>query len=388
MTRKAPMHAGLSAIAGLILLTATFAHAKAAGQDPKEPIRIGFSAVMSGPVALIGQESKEGAELRVQEINQAGGVLGRPLKLYFADHACDPAQGVPAASSLISNDNVSALIGTGCSSVTLATMPVIKRSKVVQLEYLATNPKITSQAGVGGNPWEFRLNIDDAIMVQALSDYIADQVKSVVIVAQNDDYGRSAAAAFADYLKPKGVQVLDTEFAANGTVDYRPTITHFKSLHPQGMVVILDAPNAAPLALQCQELGFKPRIFGRGTVVTPAFQSLVKNSQIWNGAVEINRWASNPKSEKFQQAYTKAYGRPPELNAAMAYYAVDVLAAAIQQAGSDDRTAICDALAKLDLKIPGLGEVKFDQHDQAHPDMFLVQWHDGKITLLTRRPTE
>src|SRR6185312_7132987 len=178
MTEETSKSRRQTAVAALALLAALCTPPAQAADAPKDPVRIGFSTVMSGPVALIGQESKEGAQLRVDEINQAGGVLGRPLKLYFADHACDPAQGVPADSSLISNDNVSAIIGTGCSSVTLATMPIIQRGKVVQLEYLATTPKITSQAGTGGNPWEFRLNIDDAIMVRTLSGYVADQAKS------------------------------------------------------------------------------------------------------------------------------------------------------------------------------------------------------------------
>lgn len=190
-----------------------------------EPIKIGVSSVLSGPVSLIGQQTREGAQLKVNEINAAGGLLGREVKLSFADNACDPAQGMTAAANLTTSENVAAIIGTSCSSVTLATMPIIQRSSVVQLEYLATNPRIAQGSGVGGNKWQFRLNIDDGIMVTELSTYISSEVKSVAVVAQNDDYGRGAAKAFSDNLSGKGVSIVSTDYTAIGTVDYRPLIT-------------------------------------------------------------------------------------------------------------------------------------------------------------------
>jgi branched-chain amino acid transport system substrate-binding protein len=375
----------LAMLLGVLLVAAVPGAKSGAGA---KPVRLGVSTILSGPLSLLGQETKEGAQLAAEQINARGGVLGRPISLSFADNACDPAQGINAVGSLVYQNKVAAFVGSGCSSVTLAVMPVIDRAKVVQLEYIATNPKITQLAGVGGNKWQFRLNIDDGIMAKALSDYIAEQVKSVAIIARNDDYGRGAAAAFRDSLTPKGVRVTNVEYAASGTVDYRAILTKIKGANPEGLIIIDDAPDAAPIALQYTELGMTQKIYGRGTVVTPQFQALVHNPKIWDGAVEINRWAPNPGSKDFEVAYEKSYGRAPELTAAMAYYAIHVLAAAVKLAGSDDRAGIRDALERLSLNFPGLGPVKFDAHHQAHPDMFLVQWQNGKIVTLTRRPTQ
>src|SRR6516225_10130187 len=97
---------------GILLLLAAMAVAGGSKGFAQESIGIGISSQMSGDLSLIGQQSKEGAQLRVDQINQAGGVLGRKLQLYFADNACDPAQGINAASSLISNSAVTAMIGT------------------------------------------------------------------------------------------------------------------------------------------------------------------------------------------------------------------------------------------------------------------------------------
>jgi branched-chain amino acid transport system substrate-binding protein len=355
---------------------------------PADPIRLGVSTILSGPLSLLGQQTKEGAQLAANEINAAGGIAGRNIELAFADNACDPAQGINAAASLVSRDNVAAFVGSGCSSVALAVMATLPRHRIVQLEYIATNPKITEQAGAGGNLWQFRLNIDDAIMAKALSEYMAGQVKSVAVIARNDDYGRGAAAVFKSLLESKGVKVTSTDFATTGTVDYRPILTKIKADGPDGLLIIYDAPDAGPIALQHTELGMSQKVYGRGTVVTPQFQAIVKDPKIWNGAVEVNRWAPNEGSKEFSDAYFKAYGYPPELTAAMAYYAVRVLAEGVKAAGSDDRAAIRDALEKVDIKFPGLGPVKFDDHHQAHPDMFIVQWQDGKVVTLERRPTQ
>ena len=367
-----------------ILMTVGFAMPAANAQ---EPVLLGVSTILSGPLSLLGQQSREGADLAAKEINAAGGVLGRNIEIRVADNACDPAQGINAVSNLVS-EGVAAFIGSGCSSVTLGAMPIIDRENIVQLEYLGTNPNITKQAGVGGNQWQFRLNIDDEIMAKALSGLIADDgAKTVAIIARNDDYGRGAAAAFADELGSLGVEVISSDFLVTGTVDYRPTLTKIKGDNPDALLVIYDAPDAAPMAMQYTELGMTQKIYGRGTVVTPQFQALVKDPAIWNGAVEVNRWAANEGGAAFQEAYEEAYGYPPELNAALAYYGIHVLAEAVKAANSDDRTAVRDALTTIDLNFAGVGPVKFDDHHQAHPDMFVIQWDNGEIKTLGRRPT-
>jgi branched-chain amino acid transport system substrate-binding protein len=86
-------------------------------------------------------------------------------------------------------------------------------------------------------------------------------------------------------------------------------------------------------------------------------------------------------------AYKAMWGREPRATAAMPYYGIYVIAEAIKIAGSDDRAAIRDALTKVDMQIPEIGPVKFDDHNQAHPDLFINQWKDGTIIALQRSPS-
>ncbi len=372
----------------------TTAPTAASGQPTKaaaptgKPILVGISTALSGSLSSLGQDYQEGTKLAVSEINAAGGILGRPLELRFADNACDPATGINAASKLIDVDQVSIMIDGTCSSVALAVMPVVQKAGMVEFVAGPTSPKITDGAGVGGNPWIYRLNINDDIMAKAFNPVIAKEVKTVAIVGRNDDFGRSAADIFQKGLQALGVKVLSADFVTTGTTDYRPLITKLKAEAPEGLIVIQDAPDAGPFAVQSAEMGWTNyKVYARGTVVSPEFQQLTKNPAIWNGAQSVGRWAPITGS-KFAAAYKAMWGRDPRETAAMPYFGVYVIAEAIKIAGSDDRKGIRDALEKVNMTIPEIGPVKFDDHHQAHPDMFMNSWKDGNITPLSRVPSQ
>lgn len=377
----------LGLMAGALALAACGGStSNSASSPPKSPIIIGVSTSVSGSNALLGQETAEGIKLAAKEINAKGGVNGQKIQIDVGDNACDPATGINAVGKLIDQDNVSVIIGSTCSSVTLAVMPIMQRSKVVQLSVGSTNPKITEQAGVGGNQWQYRLNIDDSIMAATLTKVIAREVKSVVVIASTDDYGRGAATAIVGDFKPLGTRVLGTEYYAFGQADFRPMLTKIKSEAPEGIVVIANAAEAGPMALQAQEVGLtNVKVYGRGTVVTPDFQKLVKDPAIWDGAREVNRWA--PENSKFESAYKAEYGRDATVIAAIPYYAVYVLAQAIKQGNSADRASIQKELAKVNMCIPELGPVQFDDHHQAHTDVFITQWDKGVVKTISREPS-
>ena len=352
----------------------------------KEPIRIGISGQFSGPQTIQGDQTKQAAVMAEEEINAAGGVLGRPIKIYYEDNGCDPALGAPSVSRLIDVDKVAVILGDFCSGVTLTTMPIIESAGIVQLEVNATNPKITSQAGVGGNIWQFRLNIDDSIMAAYFSKAIAKEVKSIVIATSNDEFGRGAADAFSTNLAPLGVEILSIEYFTYGQADYRPIITKIRSENPEGILAIADFPDAAILATQMKEVGLTNlKIYGRGTVVSNSFVDLVKDPTIWDGAKEVNRWA--PQGSDLEKRYEARWGMPLEIPGIFPYYAIYVVVEAIKIAGTDDRAAIREALTKVSMNIPELGPVSFDDHNQAHPDMFITQLQHGTVVTLERLST-
>ena len=115
----------------LTLLLAAMLGAATAGQAAAyaaDPVRIGITTILSGPTADRGQSEQYGAQIALDRINEAGGVLGRPVEAFYADNACKPAIGVPATERLVQQEHVPVIIGALCTPVTHAIMPVLQQA--------------------------------------------------------------------------------------------------------------------------------------------------------------------------------------------------------------------------------------------------------------------
>jgi branched-chain amino acid transport system substrate-binding protein len=351
-------------------------------------IKVGLSAPLSGPVAWMGEDYTHGATLATEIINKKGGVLGKQIKLFTADDACSPAQAAGSYRKLIDFDAVDVIIGAGCSGPTLAAMPIVEKAEIANLTPASTNPDITRRAGVGGNRWQFRLNVDDSLMARHFAKYIGEQAKSVTLLAANNDFGRGAVAAYKEEFGKVGVRFAGEEYFEQGQADFRPTLTRIKGQNPEAILLVMEGKDAAVFIRQFQEVGMKQKIFARGSVVTAEFiEALGKDVQFGEGIQEATLWAIGQDSE-LDNAYKVRWGTPPKAHGAMAYYAMLAMAQAIQNSGKTNRAGIRDALQALKVELPGLGSIDFDDHNQAHPNVVITQLKEGKVTLLKKIPTK
>ena len=353
-----------------------------------EPIKIGACVPLSGPIGFYGHDQKTGFEMALEEINAAGGVLGRPIKIVYSDNQCNPTEGVSAARKLIDLDKVKAILGCVCSSVTLAVMPVIEEAKIPMLTIASTNPKITQMAGVGGNIWEFRLNVDDSIMAKTLGKVISEQAKKVVIYAANNDWGRGAVGAFSESFKTHGVTVQSAEYFEQGQSDFRPSLTKVKGMNPDALLFIMESRDASVLVRQMEEIGFRPSLFARGSVVSMQFGESIKDDcTLGDGIMEasIISFGVNPEYDK---KYKKKYGVDSPSSAGLAYTGVYAMAKAIELGGKAEPEAIREGLKKMDYFHKNMGPIRFDDHNQAHTWMMIKIMKDCKVELLKVVETE
>ena len=280
------------------------------------------------------------------------------------------------------------MIGSGCSSVTLAVMPLLQQGEVPSLDVTATNPQITEGSGVGGNPWKFRLNLNDALMAQIFAErVIGKEVKSLAIFAVQTDYGRGAVEAFKNDLP--GVSIVAEEYFPLGQADFRALVTKVKDLNPEGLLIIGDYPEASQIITQAHEVGLDNiKLYGRGTVVTPEMLALLQDPCWAEGAKEANFWAPNPDAQDLADRYKAKFGDELTRTAGMGYYGAETLFAAMENAnGPITRQSIRDALETVDLDLPGLGHIDFDDHHQAHYPMYINGVQDCKIVILETVPT-
>jgi branched-chain amino acid transport system substrate-binding protein len=271
-------------------------------------------------------------------------------------------------------------------------MPIVKEIGIPQVTESCSNPKIRELSGKGGNEWQFRVNIDDVIMANTFSKYIGQHVKAVSLIAQNDDFGRGAAAAYEAAFKKYGVKLASTEFFDRGQADYRPLLTRIKRTNPDAVLLIMLASDGSVFLRQFRELGLKQRIYARGSIATVEFLDLVKdNPSIGDGTIEASYWtaALDPEWEK---KWLERWKTPVRIHGSLAaltfkYAVVPAIELAIRKHGKADRKSIRDALEQIDVKDSPVGPIKFDDHHQAWINMILLEMKGGQLKILEKIPT-
>jgi branched-chain amino acid transport system substrate-binding protein len=353
------------------------------------PIKVGFSSAMTGPSAITGEGVKWAAQMLADEYNAKGGIMGRKIEVYFGDNAGTPGEAVSAVRRLADVDKVDVIVGQTHSGACLGALPVVKELQVPMVIEACSNPKIRDLIGKNGNEWAFRVNPDDIMLANQFAKYIAQSTKTVSIFAQNDDFGRGAAAAYDAAFKKTGIKLVSTEFFDRGQADYRPVLTRVKRANPEAVLLVMLASEGSVFMRQFREVGLTQKLYARGSMATVEFLHQVKDSpSIADGLVEATYWtpALDPAWEK---QWLERWKVPVRVHGSLAAIAFRyALAPAIEQAikktGKADRTTIRDALETVDVADTPVGRIRFDDTHQAFINMLLVQINGGQLKLLEK----
>lgn len=379
------MNTRISRRTGLLLGAAMFG---ALGGGPfmvpaalaQDAIKVGIVSPMSGPNARYGAFSNRGAELAVKEINEAGGVDGQPLELYPADSQGTPVEGVSATRRLIDQDGVGFIIGDVSSSVTLAMQPVAEDAEVLLLNAASSNPKITYGAGVGGFEWTFRNYPTDENRAYVVTKFATEQgLKKFAVLSVDSDYGRAAIEFTKKYLPEFGGEIVSEDYYKEGEVDFRSVLAKIRDSGAQAILMYGLADTTPIVARQMIETGIagKLPLVGNGEFNTEA--TIKAAPTALEGAIEAAAWLpawDSERSEAFVEAFQNEYGEAPNNHAYVHWETVHLLAQAMDEADSAEPAAVRDALSKIKYE-SAVGEVTFDDHNQARLPMILLRIEDG-----------
>jgi branched-chain amino acid transport system substrate-binding protein len=372
MTRVAILFAGLVA--------ATIAQAA-------EPIRIGLTSVLSGPTYDRGQSEQYGAQLAVNKINASGGVLGRPLELYYADNACKLDIGLAGTRRLIEQERVAALIGALCTPVTRAIMPVIAEAKVPLVIATSAGQDFVDASGVGGNDYAFKTIPSEVDIARGLMRWLKSQdVKSVAIVAAADNFPQINAAAMANAVQDAGIRVTGKETVDKTTTDFGAVIEKLKAGAPDQVVTILG-PYTAAFFKAYEGSGWKVPLTGRIDfaqalgAVSPQF----RESDALSGVTSITVFTptqQTPAIQDFIASYRAHYGLTPTQRSFFVYEATLLVADAISRAGSDQPGAIAQALKTTTMPSLLGGTYAPDDHNHAHTPLQISGIRNGQPAVI------
>jgi len=304
---------------------------------------------------------KKGMELAQDEVNAAGGVLGRKIEVLTRDDNGTPGDAVRVAEELVSREKVAMLLGTFASNVGLAVADFAKQRKV---PFLASEPLTDKIVWDNGNKYTYRLRASTFMQTAMLVPEAAKLGKKRwAIVYPNYEYGQSATAAFKKQMifqQPGGLEFVEIAVPL-GKIDPGPVVQALIDAQPDAIFSSLFGPDLARFVREGQLRGlFKDRPVVNLLGGEPEYLDPLKDEAPAGWYVTGYPWygISTPEHQKFIKAYQAKFGDYPRLGSVVGYSAVIAAAAAIRKAGSTDPEKIVAALSGLRFTSP-FGPVTF-----------------------------
>jgi branched-chain amino acid transport system substrate-binding protein len=353
----------------------------------QEVIKIGAFGPMTGGAAGSGQSMREGIDLLVEEVNAAGGVLGRKIQVLYGDDAGKPEQAVSIVKRFVTADNVLLVIGGISSPTSMAASQVTGEEKVPQIMVASTAARITLQ----GNPYIFRSAVPDVKLTADLADYLAEKhpkIKKMAAIYVNDDFGRGGVEGFKKAAARHGITVVLEEKYTRGDVDYTAQITKIRAASPDGILDWSRYHEGALIAKALRQAGIATPVFGADGNAHPKYIEL--GGDAVNGYYYATHFspatsAHLPVARRLVEKMRAKYGKEPDYTHSEAYDAALVVVDAIKRAGSLDREKIRAAMAATDLE-GTRGRIRFDKNGDPTFVTHVVKVVNGKETDARRQP--
>ena len=331
----------------------------------KQPIKMAVAVSLTGPLAFGGIAQTHGAELAVELINNAGGILGRPVVLVTRDDEAKPATAIKVVRELNSTEGVHLFMGTGGSAVALALKPVLQELNSLVITCGAHSTKIT---GLEWSPNVFRITDNAATRNYAFVDLLREKHPGIhkwANVSPDYEYGHSCWDHFTKKMKEKDPSFSITtdrwpKFGAGG--GYGPDINAAIASGAEALYSNLYGSDLLAFIREAKGFGLFDRIklFAISELPTDVPYALGKDMvDLWAGAHYLDLAYNNPEAQKFNKAYRAKFGADyfavTHSAAVASYDAVNAYKAAIEKAKTDDPKAVMKALENLRIKSP-LGE--------------------------------
>jgi branched-chain amino acid transport system substrate-binding protein len=316
--------------------------------------------------------------MAVEEIDAAGGPLGRPIEVVSEDDRSITEEARTAAQKLIQRDGVVALIGEVASSRSLAAAPEAQRAGIPMISPASTNPKVTETGD-----YIFRTCFIDPFQGAVMARFAYDELKVrkvAILFDFKQDYSVGLAEFFRKTFTQLGGQIVADERYTSGDIEFRAQLTTIRAASPEAVFVPGYYTEVGLIAKQARELGLDvPFLGGDGW-------DSAKTLEIGGAAVEgyyfSNHYAADsdsPKVKDFVKRYSAKYGSTPDAMAALGYDAAGILADAIRRAGTTDGPALRDAIAATKDYEGVTGRITIDPERNARKDAVVLKIEGGQF---------
>ena len=340
-----------------LALAAAFASAQAA-----DPIKIGVAGPFTGGSSSMGVSMRDGVRLATEEINKAGGVLGRQIELVERDDEAKNERGVQIAQELINKEKVAATVGYINTGVALASQRFYQEAKIPVMNNVATGSVITHQFDKEPENYVFRNAAHDSIQAPMIVEEAITRrhFKKVAILADSTNYGQLGRQDLETALKAKGVTPVAVEKFNIKDVDMTAQLLKAKEAGAEAVLTYGIGPELAQIANGMTKLGWKVPLIGSWTL---SMANYIDNAGPGGEGARMPQTfiqePTTPKRQSFIVSYLKTFNPKNSridspVSAAQGYDSIYLLAAAIKQAGSTEGPKVKAALEDLKAPVDGV----------------------------------
>lgn len=352
-----------------------------------ETILLGGIGPLTGGAAMYGISAMNGAKLAVDEINAAGGVLGKQIELEVMDDKNDQVEATNAFNKLVEN-NIVGLIGAITSKPSDAIAQIAVETGIPMITPTGTAQSITTH---GENI--FRAPFIDPYQGEVMAVFAKDELKvSKVAVIRNNssDYSDGLATAFVEKANELGLEVVADESYGENDVDFKSQLTKIQNANPDLLFIPDYYQKISLIAPQARQVGITAQLVG-GDGWDGVIQSIKQDDlPTVEGAYFCNTFALDDPDEKVQnfiKKYTETYNESPQSFSALGYDSIYLMVEAIKNANTTDSAAVVEALKNISYD--GVtGSFKFDENRNPIKSVFMTTIENGEYKLHNKMSAE
>jgi len=365
-------------LAGTLMLMACRPGREAQTTDSSGDIPVGVYGALTGDQAAFGTSTVQGVRIAAEEINAAGGILGKKIRLVVEDDQGRAEEAASVVTKLITSDNVVGLIGENSSNQSLAAAPIAQSNGVPMISPSSTNPAVTEKG-----EYIFRVCFTDPYQGTALAAFVRQNLKletAAILQDQKNDYSVGLAAVFRKEFEAAGGKIVAQQSYSGGDSEFRPQLTTIKAASPQVLFIPGFYTDVGQIAIQARDLGLNVPLVGGDGWDSPVV------IQIGGKSIEGSYFSDHyfvgdtrPVVRKFVGEYQKRHGKKPEATAALGYDALHIFAAAAKRANSLDRKAIRDQIAATKDYDGVSGKISFGPDRNPIKPVAMIKIENGQM---------
>jgi branched-chain amino acid transport system substrate-binding protein len=351
------------------------------GKKGENTVKIGIITSVTGSQAAFGAAHKHGYEIALDEVNNKGGVGGKKIELDFYDDQSKPDQAVQGVSKVVDQDEVPIILGSYSSESTKAIVPAVTQRQVPLIIPTATADNVMDSK----SPWVFRICAGANDYARTTVAFLQEKgaPKTMAIVYENTNFGQSNMQAMKAAAEKAGIKLVAIESYQAQSPDYKAVLQRIKAANPEVIYFCSYLLDATTLMRQSQEIDLNPKYYtsagtGFAAAEFPTAKGAGKNAEY---TFSVSQWLPEAHwsgSKEFDAEFFKRYGSHPAFHAVEAYASLIAAAQAMNDAKSNERGKIRDAIRNLGLPMTTFGPIRFDANGQNQHPVLITQVQGGK----------